>query len=109
MKHRLWAVPRFIKTYKFNPTKLLHADWMSDECSGPEEPASDEDAETQEHWQKRMAKLSKFHGTPEEIEDFAVLEVAEPEWRDEYVSIILWGECIKEITYFVGVPDSART
>jgi hypothetical protein len=85
------AIPRFILNYKFDPKLMLHMDWMSEEDSGPEgilECKDEEERQVQvSGWRKDMLTKLGFNGTPEDHDDIALLEVVEPMWRTEYVSI----------------------
>ena len=84
------AVPRFIINYHFDPKPMLHTDWMSEEDSGPEgilDCCEEDRWEPMREWRENMLTKLGFKGPVDEHDDIAFLEVIEPMWRTEYVSI----------------------
>ena len=76
--------------YTFDPSWLLHVDWMSDEDSGPENVEGlqgDDQEDAVQSWREDMLERLGFKDPQDdELDDLAILEVVHPEWRSDYVS-----------------------
>lgn len=87
---RLAAVPQFVVNYGFNPSAILHIDWMSDEDSEPEGFSNYETAEEKQdaltEWRTSCLHRLGITGDIRLHDDLALLEVMRPEWRNDYVS-----------------------
>jgi hypothetical protein len=87
---RLAAVPKFVVNYGFNPSAILHIDWMSDEDSEPEDFSKYETAEERQdalkEWRTDCLHRLGITGDISLHDDIALLEVIRPEWRNDYVS-----------------------
>ena len=69
---------------------MLHTDWMSEEDSGPEgilDCCEENHQESMRKWREEMLTKLGFKGPMDKHDDIAFLEVIEPMWRMEYVSI----------------------
>ncbi|KAF8482270.1 hypothetical protein JB92DRAFT_2837353 [Gautieria morchelliformis] len=90
MGWRLAAVPQFVANYGFNPTAVLHVDWMSDEDSEPEginkHETAHERQEAMTAWRTSCLHRLGITGDIKLHDDLALLEVVRPEWHNDYVS-----------------------
>jgi hypothetical protein len=91
MNWRLTTVRKFMVNYGFNPAALLHVDWMSDEDSEPEGfslcETETEKTKAMDQWRTNSLHRLGITGDLGLHDDIALLEVIQPEWRSEYVSI----------------------
>ena len=75
--------------YTFDPSWLLHVDWMSDEDSGPEnieDLRGDDQEDAVQNWREDMLERLGFKDLQDDDhDDVAILEVVHPEWRSKYV------------------------
>jgi hypothetical protein len=113
MNWRLTAARKFMVNYGFNPTTLLHVDWMSDEDSEPEGysicETEAEKTKTMAEWRKNSLHRLGITGDLEPHDDVGLLEVVQPEWRSEYVSVRSGQETYHSHRNVRGVGRVART